>query len=119
MASTKARRWAYAGRVRTGGMVSPMRSGPDLHLAFADGALLAHFGPPSRLAGFLVMFALAQLLGDAAPLEQFFEAAQRRPDRFAVVDAHSQSHASSFRISPAGGLGRRLGFSTPKTRDAA
>src|SRR4051812_6205736 len=58
--------------------------GPGL----ADGALLAQLGAPARLAGLLVVLALAELLLDAAPLQQLLEAAQGQPDRLPVVDTH-------------------------------
>src|SRR5262249_43852914 len=50
----------------------------------ADGALLAQLGPAANLTGLFVMLALAKLLGQAAPLQQFLEAAQGGADRFPV-----------------------------------
>src|SRR5438477_12920741 len=65
-------------------------------LALADGATLTQHGAAPRLAGFLVMFAIAQLFDEAAALEQLFEAAQGRTDMFAIVDTHPQRHKLSF-----------------------
>src|SRR5579885_349769 len=76
--------------------VPRLRTVAALEPALADGALLAQLGAAPGFAGLLVELALAQFLGEAAPLEQLLEAAQGGADRFAVVDAHPQRHASSF-----------------------
>src|SRR5205085_603438 len=57
-------------------------------LGLADGALLAQFGPAAGLTRLLVVLALAQLLLNAAALQQFLEAAQGQADRLSVVNAH-------------------------------
>jgi hypothetical protein len=41
------------------------------------------------------MSALAELLDEATSLQQFFETAQGRADRFLVVDTHPKNHAFS------------------------
>jgi len=74
----------------------------------ADGAQLAQLGAPPRLTGLLVVFPLAQLLGQAAPLEQLLEAAQGRADRLTVVDAHPQRHGYSFTGFSSDGTARAL-----------
>ena len=83
----------------------------------ADGTLLAQLGAPSRFTRLLVVFAFAQLFGEAAPFQKFFETAQGRTNRFPVVNAHSQRHASLRNDV----LPRRLGegrvVSTQKTAD--
>src|SRR5262245_16152436 len=76
---------------------SAIGSLPGKHLALADGALLAQLGAAARLARLFVVLALAQLLGESAPLQQFLKAAQGRANRFPVVDAHPQRHALSCR----------------------
>src|SRR5438105_4309487 len=58
--------------------------GPSL----ADGALLSQLGAPACLARLLVVLALAELLLDAAALQQLLEAPQGQPDRLPVVDTH-------------------------------
>jgi hypothetical protein len=68
------------------------------YLGLADGALLADLGPPPLLAGLHVELALAQLLGDPAALQEFLEAAQGQANGFALVDAHSQRHACSWKV---------------------
>jgi hypothetical protein len=59
-----------------------------LHLALEDGALFAQLGAPPSLAGFYVMFALAEFFLEATPFDKLLEAAQGRTNRFTVVDAH-------------------------------
>src|SRR5215470_5467195 len=76
--------------------LSPERPAPGLRLPFEDGAVPAQLGPPAGLARLLVILALAQLLLQAAPLQQFLETAQGRADRLALVDPHPQRHARSF-----------------------
>jgi hypothetical protein len=58
------------------------------HWSSAYDRLLAQLGTPARLAGLLVVSALAKLLDEAGSLEQFFEATQSRSDRLSLVNAH-------------------------------
>src|SRR5439155_24779959 len=70
--------------------------------AFANGAQLARLGAAAEFAGLLVILALAQLLEQAAPLQQLLKAAQGRTDRLTVVDAHPQRHVHSWSPARAG-----------------
>src|SRR5205814_10004632 len=64
------------------------RGGPLTGLA--DGALLAQLGPTTDFARLLVVLALAQLLLQPTPLQEFLEPAQGRRDRFPVMHTHPQ-----------------------------
>jgi hypothetical protein len=55
---------------------------------FANGDLFAQGGAAPRFAGLFIVFAFPQFLGDAASLEEFLEAPQRRPDWFPVMQPH-------------------------------
>src|SRR5262249_31018964 len=75
----------YSGGLRTWGRQ------PGL----ANGTLFAQFSMPPYLRVFLVVFALAHFFLQAASFQQFFEAAQSRPDRLSVVNAHPKRHTFS------------------------
>src|SRR5439155_2131583 len=60
-----------------------------LRLALADVAQLAELGAAAGLTGFVIVLALAKLFRDAAPLQQFLEAAQGGANRLAIVNTHS------------------------------
>src|SRR5262249_2880553 len=64
-------------------------------LGLADGALFAEFGAAAKFAGLLVVTPLLEFLDDPTAFEQLLEAPQRRMNRFAVVNPHPESHASS------------------------
>jgi hypothetical protein len=76
-------------------MIRPVLGG---QLAFSDGALLAQFGAPPKLTGFLIVLPLAELFSKTTPLEQFLKAAQRSTNLFPVVYPHPQRHAFSLKI---------------------
>src|SRR5439155_11743404 len=97
---------------------SPRRRAAGSQQALADGAEFAQLGAPPEFTGLLVVFALPQLLEEAAALEQFLEAAQGRTDRFPVVDAHPKRHADSF-LLPRRAPGRRPKFLTLRITDGA
>src|SRR5690348_4074362 len=88
-----------------GRAASAVRSVRAWCFAPAYGVLLTHLGAPSKLARFLVVAALAQLLAKTASLQQPLETAQRSANRFAVVDTHPKRHAFSFEAP----RGRRSG----------
>src|SRR5262249_35039546 len=71
--------------------------GSGLALGLACRLLLAEPGPTAQLAGLLVVLVGAEVFLDPAAFDQLLEAAQGRPDGFAVVNPHTQRHWSSFR----------------------
>jgi hypothetical protein len=84
-------RWVIACHTKEatgGGTISPVRPVLRWHLAPTYGASLTQLCAPPNLARFLVMAALAQLLLETAPFQQPLEAAQRRTNRFPIVDTH-------------------------------
>jgi hypothetical protein len=54
----------------------------------ANGGLFAQGRAAPRFAGLFIVFSFPQFLGHAAPLEEFFETPQRRPNWFPVVHPH-------------------------------
>jgi hypothetical protein len=62
------------------------------HFGLANGALLAELRSAAHLAGFFIVFPLAQFFLQAASFQQFLEAAERGADRLPVMNTHSQRH---------------------------
>jgi hypothetical protein len=55
---------------------------------FSGGTFPAQLGAPSNLTGFLIMSALSQFLLQAAPLQEFLEAAQGGANWLALMNTH-------------------------------
>src|SRR5262249_35787197 len=79
-------------------MKLPRGNWPRPHDALADRAQLAELGPAAEFARLFVVLVLTQLLLHSAPLQQFLEAAERRPDRLAVMHTHPDGHTFALSI---------------------